>query len=100
MERWDQKRYEEEKQNFVRRRVNLAPLWSQFTLVFGLSWGAAWFCSWYLWRFAAQNHAWAYNLPLRYAVAFTFAYACFFIAVRFWIEGARTARRYVGIRPW
>ncbi len=89
MTSWDQRRYEEEQQNFIRRRVHIAPLWSHFTLVFAATWGAAWFCSWFLWRFVAPAHAWAGSLPLRYAVAFLFAYACFFLAVRVWIDVAR-----------
>ncbi len=54
---WDQRRYAEEKQRFIQRRVNLAPLWGQFTMVFAATWGAAWFCSWFLWRFVAPAHA-------------------------------------------
>ncbi len=86
MERWDQKRYEQEKRSFIQRRIHQAPLWSQFTFLFGISWGAAWFCSWLLWRLFAANHSWASSLPIRYAIAFLFAYGCFFIAVRVWIE--------------
>ncbi len=89
MTRWDQSRYEQERETFIQRRVNLAPLWSQFTLVFAATWGAAWLCSWLLLREVAPAHAWARSLPGRYAVAFLFAYACFFLAVRIWIETAR-----------
>jgi FtsH-binding integral membrane protein len=86
MERWDQKRYEQEKHSFIQRRIHQSPLWGQFTFLFGISWGAAWLCSWFLWRFFAKNHLWASILPIRYAIAFLFAYGCFFIAVRSWIE--------------
>ena len=89
MDSWDRKRYEEEKRSFIQRRVHQAPLWGQFTLVFGVSWGAAWFCSWCLLHFFAEAHPWARSLPTRYAIAFLFAYACFFLAVRGWIEFAR-----------
>src|SRR5512146_2850268 len=83
---WNRKRYEEEKHRFIQRRIHLAPLWGQFTLLFGMSWGAAWFCSWFLLHYFAEAHPWIGNLPARYAIAFLFAYACFFLAVRFWIE--------------
>ncbi len=86
---WDQRRYEQEKQSFVAKRVNLAPLWSQFTLIFAATWGSAWFCSWFLWHFFSPTHDWARSLPLRYAIAFLFAYACFFLAARVWIEEAK-----------
>ncbi len=86
MEYWNQKRYEQEKRRFIQRRIHQAPLWSQFSFLFGIFWGSAWFCSWILWRFFAKNHSWASNLPIRYAVAFMFAYGCFFIAMRAWIE--------------
>jgi hypothetical protein len=89
MDSWDRKRYEEEKRSFIQKRVHQAPLWGQFTLVFGVSWGAAWFSSWYLLHFFAEAHPWARSLPTRYAIAFLFAYACFFLAVRGWIEFAR-----------
>ncbi len=89
MDNWDRKRYEQEKRSFIQRRIHQAPLWSQFTLVFGAAWGAAWFCSWYLLRFVADTHPWVKSLPARYAIAFLFAYACFFLAVRAWIEIAR-----------
>jgi hypothetical protein len=86
---WNRKRYEEEKRTFIQQRLHHAPIWSQFTLVLGMSWGAAWFCSWYLLRHVADTHAWAKNLPARYAVAFLFAYAFFFLAIRAWIEIAK-----------
>lgn len=86
MNNWDRKRYIQEKRNFVQRRIHQAPLWGQFTLVFGTAWGAAWLCSWYLLRYLAEAHPWVKNLPTRYAIAFLFAYACFFLAVRIWIE--------------
>jgi len=86
MDNWDRKRYEQEKQSFIQRRIHHAPLWGQFTLVFGVTWGAAWLCSWYLLRFFAEAHPWARSLPTRYAIAFLFAYACFFLVVRIWIE--------------
>lgn len=86
MDSWDRKRYEQEKHSFIQRRIHQAPLWGQFTLVFGAAWGAAWLCSWYLLRFVAETHPWAKSLPIRYAIAFLFAYACFFLAVRIWIE--------------
>ncbi len=86
MDNWDRKRYEQEKQSFIERRIHLSLLWSQFTLIFGVSWGAAWFCSWFLWRFFADSHSWARSLPIRYSIAFLFSYGCFFLAVRIWIE--------------
>lgn len=86
MDNWDRKRYEQEKHNFIQRRLHQAPLWGQFTLVFGAAWGAAWFCSWSLLHFVADAHPWVESLPTRYAIAFLFAYACFFLAVRIWIE--------------
>ena len=86
MDNWDRKRYEQEKRSFIERRIHQAPLWSQFTLIFGVSWGAAWFCSWFLWRFFADSHLWASSLPIRYAIAFLFSYGCFFLAVRVWID--------------
>ena len=86
MNNWDRKRYEQEKHSFIQRRIHHAPLWGQFTLIFGTAWGAAWLCSWYLLHYFAEAHPWAKNLPTRYAFAFLFAYACFFLAVRIWIE--------------
>lgn len=86
MERWDRNRYEQEKQKFIQRRIHQAPLWSQLTLLFATSWGAAWFCSWFLWKVFAKDHYWASSLPIRYALAFLFAYGCFFIAVRIWVD--------------
>jgi hypothetical protein len=86
---WTRKRYEEEKRRFIQRRVHLAPLWGQFTIVFGISWAAAWFCSWFLLRYFAAAQPWLRDLPSRYAIAFLFAYACFFLAVRLWIEMVR-----------
>lgn len=83
---WNRKRYEEEKRRFIQRRIHLAPLWGQFTLVFMMSWGAAWFCSWFLLHYFAEAYPWVKDLPVRYAIAFLFAYACFFLAVRLWIE--------------
>lgn len=83
---WNRKRYEEEKRRFIQRRVHLAPLWGQFALVFGMSWSAAWFCSWFLLHYFSEAHPWVRDLPTRYAIAFLFAYACFFLAVRLWIE--------------
>jgi len=89
MEIWDRKRYEEEKRRFIQQRINLSPLWSQFTFVFAASWAAAWFASWALWHFFAAAHFWARSLPVRYAIAFIFAYGCFFLAVRVWIDAVR-----------
>ncbi len=89
MTRWNEHDYEQEKRRFIERRANLAPVWTQFTLLFAATWGAAWLCSWCVWRFLAPAHAWAKSLPIRYAVAFLFAYACFFVAVRLWIELAK-----------
>ena len=86
MEIWDRKRYEEEKHRFIQQRINLAPLWGQFTLVFAASWAAAWLSSWAVLHYFAASHAWARSLPVRYAIAFVFAYGCFFIAVRVWID--------------
>jgi hypothetical protein len=86
MHNWDRNRYDEEQRRFIQRRIHLAPLWGQFTLVFGASWGAAWSCSWFLLRFVADAHPWARSLPIRYAIAFLFAYACFLLAIRIWIE--------------
>ena len=86
---WDRKRYEREKQSFIRQRLHHSPLWSQFTLLFGVSWGAAWLSSWLLWRLFSETHAWARSLPVRYAIAFLVAYAGFFLAVRGWIEIAK-----------
>lgn len=86
---WNRKRYEEEKRRFIQRRIHLAPLWGQFTFVLGISWAAAWFCSWFLLQYFAEAHPWVRDLPSRYAVAFLFAYACFFLAIRFWIEMAK-----------
>jgi len=86
MDNWDSKRYAQEKRGFIERRIQQAPLWSQFTIIFAVSWGAAWFCSWFLLRFFADTHAWASRLPARYAIAFLFAYVCFFLAVRVWID--------------
>ncbi|HKB58539.1 MAG TPA: hypothetical protein VKC56_00695 [Gallionellaceae bacterium] len=83
---WNQNRYETEKQGFIKRRLNNSPIWGQLTLVFAATWGSAWFSSWFLWHYFSQNHTWASNLPFRYAIAFIFAYACFFLAVRVWIE--------------
>ncbi|MBI3481321.1 MAG: hypothetical protein HY016_13360 [Nitrosomonadales bacterium] len=84
-EKWDSKRYEQEKRRFIQRRIHLSPLWSQFTLIFAVSWGAAWLCSWFLWRFFANTYAWASSLPIRYIIAFLFAYGSFFPSVRIWI---------------
>jgi hypothetical protein len=89
MTNWNHSQYEQEKESFIRRRVKFAPLWGQFALLFAATWGAAWFCSWFLWRFFAPAHVWAQSLALRYAIAFLFAYACFFLAVRLWIEVAK-----------
>lgn len=89
MEIWDRKRYEEEKRRFIQQRINLAPLWSQFTLVFAVSWAAAWLSSWALLHFFSASHWWARSLPVRYAIAFVFAYVCFFLAVRVWIDIVR-----------
>ena len=89
MDNWDRKRYEQEKRSFIQRRIHQAPLWSQFTLIFGAAWGAAWLCSWFLLRFVANSHPWVKSLPLRYAIAFLFAYTSFFLAVRAWIEIAK-----------
>jgi FtsH-binding integral membrane protein len=86
MENWNQKRYVQEKHSFIQQRINLAPLWAQFTLMFAVSWGTAWFCSWFLWHFFAATHSWARSLPILYAISFLFAYGCFFLAVRIWIE--------------
>jgi hypothetical protein len=36
--------------------------------------------------FIADAHPWVKNLPIRYAISFLFAYACFFLAVRIWIN--------------
>jgi hypothetical protein len=89
MDNWDLKRYEQEKQRFIQRRIHQAPLWSQFTLVFAFSWGAAWLSSWILWRFFSDSHLWLSPLPIRYALAFMVAYACFFVAVGWWINEAK-----------
>jgi hypothetical protein len=89
MNNWSEERYEREKRTFIGARTARAPLWSQFTLIFMATWGAAWLCSWLLLRVAAPAHDWARALPARYAVAFLFAYGCFFLAVRVWIEIAR-----------
>lgn len=86
MKVWNRNRYEEEKRRFIQRRIHLAPLWGQFTVVFGISWAAAWFCSWFLLRYFGEVQPWARDLPSRYAIAFLFAYACFFLAIRLWIE--------------
>lgn len=86
---WDRKRYEEEKLRFIQQRINLAPLWSHFTLVFAASWAGAWLSSWALLNLFAASHAWARSLPIRYAIAFVFAYFCFFLAVRIWIDVVR-----------
>lgn len=86
---WNRKRYEEEKRRFIQRRIHLAPLWGQFTVVFGISWAAAWFCSWFMLHYFAESHPWVKDLPSRYAIVFLFAYACFFLAVRLWIEMVR-----------
>ena len=94
MAHWDQKRYEQEKRSFIQHRLSLAPLWGQFTLIFTASWGAAWFCSWFLWHFVAPTHLWAHSLAIRYAIAFLFAYGCFFLAVRLWIEEAKQAPQH------
>jgi hypothetical protein len=89
MDNWNSQRYEQEKRSFIQRRIHQAPLWGQFTLLFGMSWGAAWLCSWFLLRFVADAQPWARSLPMRYAVAFLFAYACFFLAVKAWIGIAK-----------
>lgn len=89
MQIWNRKRYEEEKNRFIRQRIGLSPLWSQFTLIFAVSWGAAWFSSWVLLRFFAPSHEWVRSLPLRYSAVFVIAYLCFFIAVRVWIDIVR-----------
>jgi hypothetical protein len=83
---WDRQTYEREKRNFIELRVNQAPLWSQFSCLFGVCWGAAWLCSWGILRFAGNTHIWARSLSTRYALAFVFAYACFFVGVRIWID--------------
>ncbi len=74
MKIWDSKRYEDEKARFIQQRINLAPLWGQFTLVFAVSWGAAWFASWAIWYFLGDVHSWVSSLPIRYAISFVFAY--------------------------
>jgi hypothetical protein len=89
MDRWSRQRYEDEKRSFIQRRIHLSPLWGQFTLMFALSWGAAWLCSWSLLLFFSNGHEWARSMPTRYAIALLFAYACFFVVVRVWIETAK-----------
>lgn len=86
---WDRQTYEREKRNFIERRVNQAPLWTHFTCMFGGCWGAAWLCSWLVLKFFGDSHAWARSLPVRYGIAFLFAYLCFFVAVRVWIDFAK-----------
>lgn len=89
MNQWNEERYEREKRRFIDARAARAPLWTHFTLLFAVTWGAAWLCSaLLLWVFGTA-HVWARTLPARYAVAFLFAYACFFLAVRLWIEIAK-----------
>lgn len=89
MTNWDRRRYEQEKRSFIARRIQQAPLISQFTLIFGGAWGAAWGCSAFLLHFFARSHFWARSIPWRYAIAFLFAYGCFFLAVRIWIDFAK-----------
>ena len=91
---WDRQTYEREKRNFIERRVNQAPLWTHFTCMFGGCWGAAWLCSWLVLKFFGDSHAWARSLPVRYGIAFLFAYLCFFVAVRVWIDFAKGFRNY------
>ena len=89
MEFWDRKRYEVEKRRFIQQRINLAPVWTHFTLIFAASWAVAWLASWSLLHFFAATHAWARSLPIRYSIAFVCAYGCFFLAVRIWINVVR-----------
>lgn len=91
---WDRQKYEREKRNFIERRVDQAPLWTHFTCMFGGCWGAAWICSWLVLKFFGTSHTWARSLPTRYGIAFLFAYLCFFLAVRVWIDFAKREPEY------
>lgn len=89
MSAWNEDRYEREKRRFIGARMARAPLRMHFTVLFAVTWGAAWLCSWLLLHVVAPSHAWARMLPARYAIAFLFAYGCFFLAARIWMEIAR-----------
>ncbi len=91
---WDRQKYQREKRNFIERRINQAPLWTHFACMFGGCWGAAWLCSWLVLTFFGASHAWARSLPMRYGTAFLFAYLCFFVAVRVWIDFAKKEPQY------
>lgn len=89
MSPWNEERYEEEKRAFIRARAAGGPLLVQFSVLFAATWGAAWACSALLLHLFGPAHPWARLLPMRYAIVFIFAYACFFLAVRVWIKVAR-----------
>lgn len=89
MSDWDEARYQQEKHRFIGARLARAPLRTHFTVLFAVTWAAAWLCSGLLLHVLGPSHPWARALPARYAIAFLFAYACFFLAARIWMEIAR-----------
>lgn len=83
MDFWEPHTERNKRHLFVSRRLDLAPPVTAVALIFTATWLCAWLASSMLLALGLRN------MPLRYALAFALAYACFFGFVRLWCDFAK-----------
>lgn len=83
MTAWNERTERNERHLFVSRRLDMAPPITAVALIFTGTWLCAWAAS------AALLAGGVRTLPMRYALAFAVAYACFFGLVRVWCDYAK-----------
>jgi hypothetical protein len=83
---WSAEQYQREKRNFIASRLLHRWVAVHAALIFTVTWLAGWFASWALMKLGLAS------MPLRYALAFAFAYLVFMGAVRLWADEMRRER--------
>lgn len=83
---WTRAEYERHKRNFIESRLLHRWVYWHAALIFTLTWLAGWLASWAMLKLGLRN------MPLRYALAFLFAYGVFAACVRIWSDFMRAER--------
>lgn len=83
---WSGAEYERAKRSFIESRLLHRWVYWHAALIFTATWLAGWLASWAMLALGLRS------MPLRYALAFVFAYAVFGACVRVWSDFMRAER--------
>lgn len=83
---WSRAEYERHKRNFIESRLLHRWVYWHAALIFTVTWLVGWLASWSMLKLGLRS------MPIRYALAFVFAYAAFGVCVRVWSDFMRAER--------